>query len=135
MPFKMILCLSKHLNNELEKIYVIQLLLVPFTGHLTPVCICTFLFQHLYELTPVCFSDQAESRRQRVREARKRREERIKQKKRRCLSHSRRRNPPRQVPKDFCEHIDTIVISTINLCDKKAGLFMSCSHLCCMLIE
>lgn len=94
MPFKMILCLSKHLINELEKIYVIQLLLVPFTGHLTPVCICTFLFQHLYELTPVCFSDQAESRRQRVREARKRREERIKQKKEEMLKSFSEKEPP-----------------------------------------
>lgn len=53
-----------------------------------------FLFQHLYELTPVCFSDQAESRRQRVREARKRREERIKQKKEEMLKSFSEKEPP-----------------------------------------
>lgn len=52
------------------------------------------LFQHLYELTPVCFSDQAESRRQRVREARKRREERIKQKKEEMLKSFSEKEPP-----------------------------------------
>lgn len=84
MPFKMILCLSKHLNNELEKIYVIQLLWAFDT--------CVYL--HPYELTPVCFSDQAESRRQRVREARKRREERIKQKKEEMLKSFSEKEPP-----------------------------------------
>lgn len=94
MPFKMILCLSKHFNNELEKIYVIQLLLVSFTGHKHLCEFAPVLFQHLYELNPVYFSDQAESRRQRVREARKRREERIKQKKEEMLKSFSEKEPP-----------------------------------------
>ena len=41
-----------------------------------------------------CYSDQAESRRQRVREARKRREERIKQKKEEMLKSFSEKEPP-----------------------------------------
>lgn len=48
---EMILWLSKHFNNELEKIYVLLLLYVPFTGYLTPVCIYTCFIS-----TPVRFN-------------------------------------------------------------------------------
>lgn len=48
---EMILWLSKHFNNELEKIYVLLLLYVPFTGYLTPVCIYTCFIS-----TPVHFN-------------------------------------------------------------------------------